>query len=379
VQSVRDYEDYTGHITAYETAAIRSRVTGELTKRFFKDGEEVKKGDKLFLIDPRTFEAALESATAMVKQATGDLKLKKILVDRARLLFPRGTLSQEELDNAQAAWEVATAALELAKANEKTAALNLEFCLIKSPIDGKIDRRMVDIGNQIIANNTMLTTIKTEDPMYAYFDVDERTELRERLNRQKGGNLSAAPPNTEVEVGLANDTDYSLRGVIDFSSNGFDKGTGTQSVRAILANPQKHPRTLSDGMFVRVRYWIGDSTPSLLVPETALVSDQGLRHLYVLNDVMNEDTHQMEQVVEYRTVEIGLQQGKMRVVKSGLMANDRVIVGGLQRVRAGIAVAAKEIEEKKPAVAAAVDDGKDKTASSGGNNVKAKTALTAAH
>ncbi len=359
-EEVRDYEEYTGRTSASKMAEVRARVTGELKRVFFKekygdkDGTEVKEGEELFEIDPRTFEAALESARATVHQAQGDLRRKEIILERDRELRKKGTISVEDLDNAEADWEVAKGTLELAKANRRTAELNLEFCTIKSPITGKIDRRMIDIGNQVMANVTLLTTVRTEDPMYVYFDVDERTVLGLRLRRQKNEIKSARATKQELDVGLANEEGYSLKGYIDYSANAVDTGTGTLRVRLVLDNPDKKPRTLSDGMFVRVRFWIGDPTPSILVPESALVSDQGIRHLYVLNE--NDE-------VEYRPIQIGLQQGSMRVVKSGVTTKDRVIVSGLQRVRAGIKVAAVEKEEKKRPSAAA---GKETAAGVGG-------------
>jgi RND family efflux transporter MFP subunit len=351
IEKVRDYEEYTGRTAASKMDEIRARVTGELKKIFFKDGTEVKAGDPLFEIDPRTFEAALESARATVHQAKGDLERKRILLTRDIELRRKGTISQEDLDNAQADWEVAKGTLELAEANRRTAELNVEFCHINAPIDGKIDRRMIDIGNQVTANATLLTTVRTEDPMYVNFDVDERTVLGLRLRRQKKEIKSARETKSELDVGLANEEGYSLKGFIDYSANGVDTGTGTLRVRLVLDNPDKEPRTLSDGMYVRVRFWIGDPTPSILVPEAALVSDQGIRHLFVLNE---------HDEVEYRPVQIGLQQGGMRVIKSGVTPKDRVIVSGLQRVRAGIKVAATEqVDKKHPATDV---DGKDKTA-----------------
>ena len=193
-------------------------------------------------------------------------------------------------------------------ANRRTAELNVEFCHINSPIDGKIDRRMIDVGNQVTANVTLLTTVRTEDPMYVYFDVDERTVLGLRLRLQKKEIKSARQTKSELEVGLANEEGYSLKGHIDYSANGVDTGTGTLRVRLLLDNPDKTPRLLSDGMFVRVRFWIGNPTPSILVPESALVSDQGIRHLFVLNE--NDE-------VEYRPVQIGLQQGACGWSKAG--------------------------------------------------------------
>jgi len=346
IEYVRDYEDYTGHTEAFKTVEVRARVTGELASIQFKDGTDVTANHPLFEIDKRPFQAELDSATATVHQMDGDLKRKKILLERVKELRLKGTVSQEDLDNSSADFEVAKASLELARAKQQTAELNLSFCEVKSPITGRIDRRMIDVGNQVMANNTLLTTVRTEDPMYAYFDVDERTVLGLRVKRQRGEIKSARDTHSLLDVGLSHETGFSLQGFIDYGSNAVDRGTGTLRVRVLMDNPDKTPRLLSHGMFVRIRFWIGDPTPAVLVPEGALVSDQGKRHLFVLTE---------DDKVEYREVETGLQQGSMRVIKNdpktgkpGVTTKDRIIVSGLQRVRAGIKVSATEKQEKHP-------------------------------
>jgi len=347
-QNVRDYEDYTGRTESIPKVEIRSRVTGELTKILFTDGTLVTKGKPLFEIDPRPFEAVVSAMTAIVHQSEGDLKRKKILLDRARDLRARGSNSQEDLDNALADFDVGKASLELAEANKKTADLNLAFCFINSPIDGLISRTNIDVGNQVMANVTPLTTVDSLDPIYANFDVDERTLLRLRRLLIKGEINSARTNKTKLDIGLADEVGFSIHGIIDFADNSLDSGTGTLRVRVQIDNPEINGRRLlSQNMFVRIRFWIGEANPSLLVPESALVSDQGIRHLFVVKDSVNQKTRQAEQVVEYRPVEIGLQHGDMRVIKSGLSANDRVLVGGLQRVRAGIPVTATQVKTKK--------------------------------
>jgi RND family efflux transporter MFP subunit len=366
IEKVRDYEDFTGRTESRPYVEVRARVTGELIKVYFKDGTEVNKGDPLFEIDPRTFDADLKSATATVHQMDGDLRRKKILYDRALELRRKGTNSQEDLDNAKADFDVATALLELAKAKEKTAKLNLEFCSIDAAESGRIDQKMIDIGNQVTANVTLLTTIRGENPIYANFDIDERTLLKLRRQLIIGEIKSARETRARLDVGLADEDGFSTTGIIDFVPNSLDAGTGTLRVRVQIENPTheeligaiihrvvasienaahvsvdfklSNRRLMTASMFVRVRFWIGEPVSAILVPEAALVSDQGIRHLFVLN---------AKDEVEYRPVEIGLQHGSMRVVKSGVGTSDRVIVSGLQRVRAGIKVNAAEKHEKK--------------------------------
>jgi membrane fusion protein, multidrug efflux system len=342
VEMVRDYEDYTGRTEAIQTVMVRARVTGELTKILFVDGTEVEFNQPLFEIDPRPFEVELQMAIATVHKMDGDLKRKKILYERNKELRQKGTVSQEDLDNYLADYEVAKASLDLAIAQQENAKLNLSYCHIKAPFGGRIDRKMVDIGNQVTANVTMLTTIRNENPIYANFDVDERTELGLRLKHHKGELKPKQDYKPLVDIGLAHEDGYSLQGRVNYEANAIDEGTGTLRVRVALDNPDKHPRLLSHGMFVRARYWIGEPTPSIVVPEAALVSDQGIRHLYVLN---------AQNKVEYRSVETGLQYGDMRVIlKNGVTPSDRVIVSGLQRVRPGIEVVAVPKKETKPEV-----------------------------
>jgi membrane fusion protein, multidrug efflux system len=279
------------------------------------------------------------------------------------------------LDNSKADYEVATALRDLAKANRTTAELNLEYCQIKSEIGGTISRRKIDAFNQVTAYQTLLTTIVKIDTVYANFDVDERTLLRLRRLLDKGELSSARATKRKLDVGLADEEGFSISGIIDFAENMLDAGTGTLRVRVVIDNPTRRElvgcvlepifesaqalahfplrvpawdsRFLSPNMFVRIRFWLGEPASAILVPEGALVSDQGVRHLFIVNE---------KDEVEYRPVEIGLQQGEMRVIKNGVSPSDRVIVSGLQRVRAGIKVNATEKKEKKPAPSTAGQD-----------------------
>jgi multidrug efflux system membrane fusion protein len=378
-ETVRDYEDYTGRIEALKTENVVPQVSGRLTEILFKDGAEVEAGQDLFVIDPRPFEATLAGAIATVHEKDGDMRRKRILLNRAQELRVKGTNSQEDLDNAKADMEVAVALRDLAEATKKTAELNLEYCHIKSKIGGTISRRNLDPGNQVTAFQTLLTTIVQIDKVYGNFDVDERTLLRLRRAIRTGEIDSARVTKRKLDIGLADEDGFSLGGLIDFSAPMLDPGTGTLRVRVVIDNPTiremigdvytplfdafqqvakfplKEPlwnsRMLSPNMFVRVRFWIGDPAPAILVPESALVSDQGVRHLFVLGP---EDANG-ECKVEYRSVEIGLQQGHMRVVKSGVKPSDRVVVSGLQRVRPGVMVKATEQRDEKSAIATSVN------------------------
>jgi RND family efflux transporter MFP subunit len=362
--SVADYEDFTGRTESIPMVTVLARVSGELAKVYFKDGDDVKKGDDLFLIDPRQFDDELERAQATLEQTEASLTRKKKLYDRAKVLRKNGTNTPEDLENAEFDFKEADAARNVAIANKKTAELNKEYTLIKAAEGGRLSKKLIDVGNQVRANQTPLTTIVSLNPIYASFDVDERTVHRVRKLLLDGKMQSGRESEVIVQVGLADEEDrFSLTGKRDFSENQLDPGTGTLRVRiqidnsttderieGILASIKNltglpvdleesmsmvraatFPRTrkLSAGMFVRIRYPIGKPRESLLVPEQALVSDQGIRHLFVLDQ---------DNVARYRPVTIGLQYGSLRVIERGLSKSDRVIVSGLQRVRPDKAV-----------------------------------------
>jgi multidrug efflux system membrane fusion protein len=276
-------------------------------------------------------------------------------------------VSQAELDKLAAEAAASDAAVKAAKANVETAALNLKFTEVNSPVDGIAGRHLLTIGNLVIQDNTLLTTIVSVDPMYAYFDVDERTMLRVQKLIREGKVVSLRDAEKDkskiaMQYGLANEgDDYPHEGVLDFVNNQVDSSTGTIQVRGILANP-KHgsgdTRLLTPGLFVRVRLPIGKPHQALLVPQAALGTDQGVKFLYVVND---------KNTVEYRPVALGPEQADslqvvepiqivrtkegLRPAQAGeqgqdsLTPSDRIIVGGLQRVRSGMIVEPKSAAE----------------------------------
>jgi RND family efflux transporter MFP subunit len=344
--TVLDFEDFIGRTEGIPYVEVRARVSGELKEPLFQDGAEVKEGDPLFEIDPRTYELEVKRASATLAQAEAKLKGKFALFKIADRLHKDGNknLSQEDWENAESAYEEAKSERDLAIENKKLAVLNESYCHIAAPINGRASRKKIDKGNLVTANVTMLTTIVALDPIYANFDVDERTLLRLRRLIRKKEIVSARQSKVVVQVGLADEPGFSLSGVVDFAEPALDPGTGTLRVRVHIDNPEVNQfRLLSPNMFVRIRFPVGYPHPALLVPEQALVSDQGIRHLFVLNE-NNE--------AKYRPVTLGLQQGEMRVITEGLQANDRVIISGLQRVRPDIKVTPKPAE-KRPVVAGA--------------------------
>ena len=320
-ETVSEYEEFTGRTAAVKTVQIHARVSGYLDKVLFEDGAEVRAGDLLFQIDPRWFKAAADQATASVSQYESRIERLNRQVTRATPLIENRVKSQEEFDQYTFDHAEAKATLKGMIAAKELAELNLSYTRVTSPIDGRISRRMVDPGNLVRADQTVLTTIVSMDPIYAYFDIDERTVLRLRRLVREGRIKSHRESEITVQIALADEEAFSLTGVVDFVDNQVDPTTGTLRLRAVIANPT---HMLSPGLFVRIRFPVGDPHPALLVPEEALATDQGQRFVYVID----QSNH-----VVYRRVKVGMLLAGRRVITEGLAIDDRVAVTGLQRLR----------------------------------------------
>jgi len=327
VQQITDTDVFTGRTEAVNTVEVRARVTGYLEKALFKDGADVKEGDLLFEIDPRTYRAEYQRTLADVTRAEVHFQRLDNDYKRAAALLPRKAISQEEYDKIAGDRAEAEAAVGVAKASRDFAKQNLDFCKVTAPLTGRISRRQIDPGNLVKADDTPLTVIVALDPMYVYFDVDERSLLRFRRLIQEGKLRSARETRVTVAMGLADETGFPHEGYIDFAENRVDPQTGTLRARCVFPNPN---RILSPGLFARVRVPIGAPHQAILVSERALGTDQGEKFLYVVND---------EDQVVYRKVRIGSLQGGLRVIDEGLEPGERVIVSGLQRVRPRTTVA----------------------------------------
>lgn len=345
-QMVTDDETFTGMTVAVNTIEIRARVSGYLEKAYFKDGDLVSEGAPLFEIDERPYRAEYDRAVATLAQARAHLDRLKRQEERANKLFEKNAISQEQFDQAKFDRAEADAAASAAAASLETAELDLGFTKINSKINGRISRRMVDPGNLVQADTTPLSTIVSLDPIYAYFDVDERTLLRLRRLMQEEHTESALSSQVAVEVTLADEETAPMWGRINFLDNQVDPTTGTLRARAVVDNPKG---LLSPGLFVRLRVPIGSPRKALLVHEEALQSDQGQRFLWVLD---NEDK------AIYRQVRIGKQTDGKRVILDGLTTSDRVIVKGVQRVRRNKKVAPEPMKSTASLAAA----GEQKTA-----------------
>ena len=331
---ITDFEDFTGRAEAEKTVEITTRVTGYLQKILFKDGDEVTADTPLFEIDPRPYKAIVDRTEATLAQTEARVKRAEADFNRIRNLFNRGAASREEIELSTDTLAESRAAVGVAKADYDTAALNLKWTTVTAPISGRISRRMVDVGNLVRADNTLLTSVVSIDNIYAYFDIDERTVLSLRKLIREGKMKSRTEAEVPVLVALADQQGFKLKGTIDFSENRLDPGTGTLQVRAVISNPK--PQGLSPGLFLRIRLPIGDPHDGLTIAEEAVGTDQGQKFVYVIDD---------KDQVARRAVKVGSLNKDRRVIAEGLKEEDRVVVRGLQRIRPGIKVKPSPVEK----------------------------------
>jgi multidrug efflux system membrane fusion protein len=336
---VTEYVDFTGRANAVKAVNIVPRVTGNLVQVKFKEGNEVKKDELLYEIDPRPYQAQYEAAKAKVALSEASLKLAQVTNKRFKELSKKeaSAVSQQDLDKYQALEDEAVANLDLAKANLDAAKLNLDWTKVTSPIDGKISRFYLTEGNLVTQDMTLLTTILSLDPMYAFFDMDEPTYLRIKRAVNEGKiTLTAEGEKIPVLMGLQGEEGHPHKGEINFIDNQVFATTGSIAWRGVFPNP-KGPggeRVLAPGMFVRIHLPIGQPHQALLVHDRAIWSDQGLKNVYVVDD---------KNKVQARRVTTGaLQEDGLRVVE-GLRPNDWVVVGALQQVRPGMSITMDQI------------------------------------
>jgi RND family efflux transporter MFP subunit len=339
-QEVVDYEEFTGRTDAVSTVDVRARVSGYLTQVNFKDGDVVKQGELLYQIDPRPFEAALAQAKGQVERLNAERKLLVIQVDRYRELAKKGAGSQQDLDQYLAQQAENVGALKAAEAQVQTAELNLGFTRIAAPITGRISRTYYTLGNLVAADTTLLTTIRSIDPMYAYFNMEEPAMLRIKALIREGLLRARTAQDVPVVMGLADDVDrkFPLQGKLDFVNNTVDPQTGTIQIRGVFPNPYhmpNQPPVIAPGQFARIRMPMGLRHRVLLVNERALGTDQGQKFVYVI-DKSNK--------ASYRPVKLGLVFDGLRAIESGLQPGERVVVNGLQRVRPGVEVTAEPVD-----------------------------------
>jgi RND family efflux transporter MFP subunit len=335
VREVGDYEDFNGRTEAIDSVIVRARVSGYLDKILFKNGDDVSQGAALAEIDPRLFAASLEQGKAAVAQAKAHADRLEKDYRRAQELAARNAISREELEKVQGDRAEALAAVAKSEAEEKLNSIQLNYTKIIAPLSGRLGHRLVDPGNLVKADETPLVSIVSLDPLYAEFDVDERTLLRLRRLIKEGKMTSSRSSDVDVRIGLSDEEGFSRTGIIRFADNRVNPTTGTLKVRAVMPNPDL---LLSPGLFVRVRVQVGQPKKSLLVPEEALGSDQGHKFVYVMND-KNEAV--------YKRVKVGPQSEGLRVIEEGIGPDDLVVVSGTQRIRPGTKATPKMQEAKK--------------------------------
>jgi RND family efflux transporter MFP subunit len=333
---VTDYVDFPGRIEAVNSVEIRARVTGYLEKVYFKEGADVEQGDLLFEIDSRPYEAELARAEGAVIQSEGRLTRLNGDFERAAALQSKGALSKEEYLRIAGDRTEAQGALKVNEAARDLAKLNLSFTQVRAPLSGRISRRAIDPGNLVKADDTAVTTIVSLDPVYAYFDLDERTTLLlKRLIREKKieWSLDAGWP---VLMGLADEVGFPRTGEINFAENRVDADTGTWRLRGRFDNAD---HSLPPGLFVRIRLPFGAPHEAILIAEEALGTDQGQKYVYVVGD---------ENKAEQRRIKVGRLHNGLREVLEGLGTSDRIVVNGLQRVRPGGEVKAQDVPMPTP-------------------------------
>ncbi len=330
-REITEWDEYPGRLEAVNMVEVRARVSGYLESVHFQDGAEVKKGDLLFVIDPRPYQAELDRAQAMLTQAQTRLELANNDLERAERLLKSKAISEEEADSRSKAKREAQAAIDSAKASVETAKLNLDYTHINSPIDGHVGRKMMTEGNLVNSSqgqSTMLTTIVSLDPIYCYFEPDERAILKYRQLERTSTSGSARNGKVVCEVALAGENDFPHKGLLDFMDNQVAPTTGTMRVRGVIPNPAPD-YLLQPGFFVRVRVPGSGKYPALLINDEAVGADQGQRFVYVVGD-NNE--------AQYRPVKLGPVVDGMRVLREGVKPEEWVVVNGLMGVRPGAKV-----------------------------------------
>jgi RND family efflux transporter MFP subunit len=363
---VRDYEDFTGRLDALKTVEIRARVSGYVLQVPFKEGDQVKEGDLLFQIDPEPYQRDYDQAAANLKLAEADVRLQQRITERAQKLLGTSSVSREEYEQDVGALEKAQASVGAMKAARDRAQLYLNYTRVTSPVTGRISRRFVDPGNLVKADDTMLTTVVTENPLYAYFDVNERTYLDLVKAAPSGALPALAPgrspgaaqpsateivpprntlsPDAKLVAGdalpvlmrLANEDEFTRVGRVDFIDNRIVGTMGTVRMRGVFDNAD---RLLKPGLFVRIRLPVGPWYEAPLVPDEALISEQARKCVYLVND---------KNVIVQQDVVLGQGIHGLHVVTKGVSAGDRIVVSGMQRVRPGAAVQVKMQDPPKP-------------------------------
>jgi multidrug efflux system membrane fusion protein len=319
-KSVTEWDDYSGHIEAIESAEIRPRVSGHLRRVHYREGGLVEKGALLFTIDDREYAAAADAARADAVRAEARVALAKQELARAEQLIAARAVSQGELDARRMEAQQADADLLAAKARQARAELDLGFTRVTAPFAGRAGGALVKPGNVVSANETLLTTLVSVDPVYVTFTGDERAYLRYQELARNGTRESSRDTANPVLVGLSNEDGFPHEGKMDFLDNALDPQSGTIRARAVLPNPDG---VFTPGLFARVRLLGGSQENALLIHEQAVLADQDRRYVYVLGE---------GNTAARRDVTLGPHVEGLRAVQSGLAPGDKVIVNGMRKI-----------------------------------------------
>lgn len=356
-QRIVDWDDYVGRFAAVKSVEVRPRVSGYLQSIHFKDGDPVRQGQLLFVIDPRPYMATLAQAQAQARRQRATLALNQAELARSRRLASSGAVAKEEVDQRGAAVGTAQADVAAADADVRSAQLNVDFTQVRAPISGRVSNRRVDVGNLVSgsggasgsqgggtatasssggasaaggagsggtqSDGSLLTTIVSLDPIYFTFDASEALYLKYTRQSQAGTRVSSRVRPNPVNIRLQDEADYRIKGKMDFVDNAIDVGAGTIRGRAIIAN---HDHFITPGMFGRMRLLGSGTYIALLIPEGAVQTDQTRQTVLVVGP---------DNKATVRVVELGPTINGLRVVRKGLTADERVIINGLQLAQAG--------------------------------------------
>jgi RND family efflux transporter MFP subunit len=341
---VTDYLELTGNTQAVDQVELQARIEGFLTSIHFKDGDFVRKGDLLFIIEQQQYQAKVQEAEGRLAAAEALLMRAQEEYDRQLYLFKENATAKSEVERWKAQRDAAQASVEEAKGNLELARINLGYTRVTAPFDGRMDRHLVDPGNLVGAGKpTPLAYLTRMDPIYAYFSVNERDLIR-IMKQRRGEGKATTQPTLPVYLGIAGEEGYPHEGRFDFASSTVDPNTGTLLLRGIFSNPRigAAPPRLLAGMFARIRIPVDVRDRALLVSERALGADQSGRYLLVVND---------QSVVEQRPVKVGALIEGMRVIEDGLKGDEWVVVDGLQRARPGAKITPVQQQAAAPASA----------------------------
>jgi multidrug efflux system membrane fusion protein len=314
---IRLSDEFNGRVASINSVDVRARVTGYVDNVVYREGDSVKRGDLLFVIDPRPYQDALDSAKASLEREKAAAAFANIQEKRAQALNASNAISQEEYQNRGSDLSQSAARVHEAEAAVATAELNLSFTEVRSPVDGRTSRAQLTRGNLAQADQTVLTTVVSQDPVYVYFDCDEQSYLRFQERVHRGSGVSSANP---VRVALANETGFSHVGKVDFLDNQVNPSTGTIRARVVLPNPD---HLFTPGLYARVQLESAGTVQALLVDDKAILTDQDQKYVYVVGP---------GNMAQRKDVVTGSKADGLRLIQSGLAPGDKVIVSGLQQI-----------------------------------------------